>query len=1367
MAPLSGSGASSGASTLASYFPALELRQITAAPGEPTAPRIETVPAAVLFADLSGFTALAESLSAQGPRGAEELSRIIDAHFGRLTDTVLAAGGDVLAFAGDAALVAWAAEGTPLADAVAAAASAGLSLQGGTPSSAEATLRMRVAIGVGPLLHMRVGGVAGRWLFLASGTAIEQATSADRLAREGEVVLSPDAAALLDRRGEGTLLPDGVLRLTRISAAGAPPAPRAVPLATEETARLRRLVPEVIGARVDAGLGAWLGEFRQVTMVFCGLGDVDPARPEGLEVVHQAVRALQTEVARFEGTVYQLLTDDKGTTLVAAFGLPPRAHEDDAARGTLAALEMHAALGRLGLAAAIGIATGPLYCGVYGTSRRRQYTVAGSAVNLAARLMQHAAGSIRCDAVTEVRARRHPDLRFTPLPPVQVKGRAEPVTLFQPATDSGAAARVRGAKGDQQPQGRERECAALDAALEALAANRQGSVILIEGEPGIGKSRLIEYLQVAAARRGVRVLAAAGNDIDKATAYRAWTRPFRSLAGSDPSQVSFRLGLGAEQAPLLPLLAPLLGLDLGASDLVAAMTDEVRAANTRKLLLAALEYLGETGPVAVTIEDAHWLDTPSWALLLAAARTIPSLLFVVTSRAPDEPSPDFGALQELAAEHRIQLLPLEAGAVERMLAERLGVRSLPEPVLALVRERAAGNPFFSEELAYALRDYGLITITAGRCELTDPARQLAPAFAEALAARGLPPTVQGVVTSRIDRLSQTDQFTLKVAGVIGRSVPVAMLREVYPVPITDQELRASIAELEHHDLIRPDPGGAEPGFSFRHAITQQVAYDMTLYAQRRDLHRAVGEWLEARHRPDPAPVLPLLALHWRRAEVIPKAVHYLGRAGEQAFQSFANAEAVGFLQEALSLGTDAPADQRIGWEMQAGRACVNWSRYKEGEQHLEQALALAGERVPRGSVAVVGALLGQVLRQVLHRRFPDRFVGRRRGQREHLLSMARAHEALVEVFYLRDASLPCLHSAIRGLNLAELAGPSPELARGYATVGAILGFIPLPGLADAYCRRALETARESGDIAATVWTALTVGAYKLGVAAWDEAEALFKLVTGESGRLGDARRWDDGIQFLTDLDILRGDFPAGLELAASLYRSAAERNDPRGQASARYRQVLCHLALGQDADALSGSEELVALRWNAGTVHGDLPVRTVRGLTALRAGDLATAERAALEAAVILEKLTPAYHGYVFDAAGTAEVLLQLLERSDRATEPASAVLKRERALRSALRGLKRLARVFPIGRPWLAYLEGRRDRLRGKGASAVVAWRKALALGDCLGMPYPAALADLELARSLSATDPERGGRRESTRRRLTRLGAAHDLQRLEGPLQ
>src|SRR5262249_31132833 len=155
-----------------------------------------------------------------------------------------------------------------------------------------------------------------------------------------------------------------------------------------------------------------------------------------------------------------------------------------------------------------------------------------------------------------------------------------------------------------------------------------------------------------------------------------------------------------------------------------------------------------------------------------------------------------------------------------------------------------------------------------------------------------------------------------------------------------------------------------------------------------------------------------------------------------------------------------------------------------------------------------------------------------------------------------------------------------------------------------------------------------------------------------------------------------------LDLADRLYRSAARRNDPRGQASAAQRRIISLLALGDEAQATIGLQMVASLRWNVGTVHGDLPLATLRVLTALRRGEVAAALLVALEASRMLARLKPAYHGYVFDAAGVSDGLLQLLETSHETASPSTSDLMGP--LAASLGALKRLARVFPIGRPWL-----------------------------------------------------------------------------------
>jgi hypothetical protein len=243
-------------------------------------------------------------------------------------------------------------------------------------------------------------------------------------------------------------------------------------------------------------------------VLFLRLPGLDDIGSEMLEQAQQLVGAVQETLYEYEGSVNKLGVDDKGATLVAAFGLPPVAHEDDAVRAVQAALEIQAKLQRLGLGAALGLATGRAFCGSVGSGQRREYTMIGGVVNLAARLMQAADDELVCDAATQQATQAK--FAFEVLPPRRLKGWAEPVAVFRPRGDSRTRAPSRSLVG----RGRERRLLA-----ERLAALQQGrgGTVLVEGEAGIGKSRLIDGLVEQAAGAPVRTLVGAADAIRSTT----------------------------------------------------------------------------------------------------------------------------------------------------------------------------------------------------------------------------------------------------------------------------------------------------------------------------------------------------------------------------------------------------------------------------------------------------------------------------------------------------------------------------------------------------------------------------------------------------------------------------------------------------------------------------------------------------------------------------------------------------------------------------------------------------------------------------------------------------------------------------------
>ncbi|HEV3464991.1 MAG TPA: AAA family ATPase, partial [Actinomycetota bacterium] len=544
-------------------------------------------------------------------------------------------------------------------------------------------------------------------------------------------------------------------------------------------------LPRAMLASLVAGHEEWLAELRQITVVFANLPDLD--HRAGLEEADEVMRALQGALYRYEGSINKLSIDDKGTTLVAALGLPPLAHEDDPARGVQAGLAMCAALAGLGLRAAVGVTTGRAFCGAVGHRRRREYTMLGAVVNLAARLMQEAGDGVLCDAATAEAARSA--LAFEALTPVRVKGRVGPVPVYRPGRPRRAAGRGLEPVARDPLVGREAEWEVLEEALRRLTGDGPGAVrvLVLEGEAGAGKSRLVAELVDQAVAAGVPVLTGAGDAVERNTPWHAWHDLFGRLPAFDGADLAARrrlvldlLGPDPELRDLAPLLNPVLALELPETPASAQLSGQGRAGRTRELLVLLLRAVVGDKPTVLVIEDAHWLDSASTGLVLALSRERLPLLLVVATRPRTEGGTTveeelaWNAYRQLLRAPNIDLLILDrlsAAAVEALVGQRLGTRDVPDVL-----------------------------------------------------ARRLPHTVHGAITSRIDRLSPTQQLTVKVASVIGRVFAVGILRDVHPLrQAVARTLTADLTEIERADLTVLDTPEPDLSYLFKHVIIQEAA----------------------------------------------------------------------------------------------------------------------------------------------------------------------------------------------------------------------------------------------------------------------------------------------------------------------------------------------------------------------------------------------------------------------------------------------------------------------------------------------------------------------------------------------------------------
>ena len=862
---------------------------------------VERLDGVALFADISGFTPLTEALRVAGRSGAEELTRLLNDFFETMVSTVEGYGGDVWAFAGDA-LTAVFAPGTVGAEERAVACA--LEMQARTnryrnleTSAGTFELALKIGLGAGPLVLLAAGDRSVGLHAIAAGRALDRAAGAERLADKGMVVAGLNIAARVpgvERAAlEGAATEVEIRGLTAGPASSEPPAPG--PPADAMVAGIEAFLHPAVAARARAGTEAFGNEHRVATLVF-GSFDRFAVEDSGdaVAALDSAVVRLARLVADFGGFLAQVGMGEKGSTFFAVFGAPT-AHEDHAQRALRFALELQTgATGLTGVA--VGVATGFAFAGLVGSTRRRSYAAIGDSTNLAARLMQAAQpGQVLVAGDVDPL----PGVHVEPRGELAVKGKSHPVLVCEVESrvsdDELARHPLEPAAGGPLV-GRAREREIGRAALKRARAGR-GGTLLVQGEAGIGKSRLASALVELAADSGFEVLSGACQPYGTARRWAAWRRVwerFFGLSRSDSATVQVErlaaslAGVDTTFAARLPLLGPVLGLSIPHNELTRGLEPELAAELTRSLLVSCLHARAELSPVLVVLEDCHWIDPSSAALVEELARSLDSsrIAMLVVSRPLDAPPPAWA--EELLRRPTIALGPLGPEALASIARRRwqraFGLEAEPPAgLLDAVVERAEGNPFYVEELVSLLHDRGFDGAT----------------WKETLSE--LPSSLYALVSARLDGLGEGPRSTLRAASVLGRLVRARWLAGAFADLGGTDVVCAHLDELTARDVLvlqRPEP---ELEYLFRHAITQDVAYESLSFGLRETLHDRFAGFLERTEENAPERFVDTLAFHYGRSRNVPKQRLYFRAAGDAARAAYANATAIAYYERLLPL----------------------------------------------------------------------------------------------------------------------------------------------------------------------------------------------------------------------------------------------------------------------------------------------------------------------------------------------------------------------------------------------------------------------------------------------------------------------------------
>jgi len=1329
---------------LASFLPLKLLQHLHGQRGD--RPAAVEFPAAVIFVDISRYTSLVEQFARRGQVGLETIPGMLGRSYARCVEQVSDRGGEVLYVAGDALLAYWAADRDGLAQAVRQAAACAEAIcrdrnDGPDVAVGEAGPALHVGVGAGQLWAAALGGQP-TWNLLAGGDAVMQAAKSQALARRWDYVLSEGAIrALADDQAAASRAPMSSFDKNCSTPQSEwligflPPQVQEVMLAPAQAASAAHgLAAEVWQLRrLDARLDA-LAEIRPVSAVFARIIGLDHHQPIALSR-HQALYTALCEILQARSGPPGLLQfDDKGLVFVAVFGARGSVHRDDPYRAIDAARAIGPAIGRFGLSASVGVATGDALFRVVGGPRRRQLMVLGPPLNRAARLMTAISEDVLCDAPTERASRT--TFSFEKRGALQLEGLGDMAPVFRPL----------GPRPAFFPPttliGRYSELEFLRRSFDEARAGTNRLVAVL-GEPGIGKTALVNSFTDELRATGITVPVARAERNDRHTSLLAWRRVLESLLGlptdSDGSIVvdalADRIGRDTPIAGRVPLLANVLGIDLKQNDSTRHLDGAHRADATMRLMGELIHALAPR-PLALVLEDSQWLDSASWRLLEWVLASPSSLMLILCVRSEEVPE-ELRSLRRRMESARLntigtdvddparfcrilELEELDDRFVSELAGRTLGGAPPQEDLARRISALAGGNPFFAEEIALTLRSEGLIAIREGIWRPIQPVDGLR--YFEG---------VERVIRERVDQLEPAAQHVLKAAAVVGRSFSDEAVTKLTEDELDRDALAAALDLLVAAHLVRRQDDGRS--YEFRHDQIRDVVYSSIPGDVRARLHEALAEWMEAAGATLTNADIAFLVQHFEAAGNVHKAVKYADLAATQALQVGAFREVGTFLEICFSHEPRqqplSPAERRqaVRWRRQLAEA-----HYSRGDIHaqgvaIRRALSLAGVSVPRSTVGVAARLirgsaklaLQQLWRSPTPSAEPDRAWAK---------EMARCHNQAVVVDYFELRFTHGLINLLAAVSQAERAGFSAELAVAAAQLGCGLGILGRKRLCRHFMERAEQTSVILADPAVHSHVCTLDALWRIGHCDWAGVDQRLDQSQALCLAAGDQLSWCNAQAIRFWSLFYRGDWSA-LEAAAQELLSRAQNS---GNIQHEIWALRCKSTCVLYTDSPREAVDILRLITSAMPESADFSAHvSCKGSLALalaRVGSHNESVQAAVETLQLLQRMRrPTAHSTLLGIVGVCEVLLRGRE----------AGLSREYDQWSqwesqGLYELKRYCRIFPVGIAQYGLWRGVALWLDGHSARALKVWKQAFAAASRLSLLQDKAMIAAEMHRRL-----------------------------------
>lgn len=968
-------------------------------------------------------------------------------------------------------------------------------------------------------------------------------------------------------------------------------------------------------------------ELKQVTILF---GDVsgftamsEKLHPEEVRLVMDAcLKQLAKEVERFGGTVDKF----SGDNIMALFGAP-LAHEDDPERAVMAAIRMQEALSHFGadlekrtgllLQMRMGVNTGPVVAGITGSEQAKDYTVLGDAVNLASRLEQAAGkGKILVGESTHKATRAVIDYRE--LAPIMVKGKSQPVLIWEVVGPKARPEAKRGIRGLEAPLvGRDEELARLKDLFQRVVERKRPHLVSILGAPGVGKSRLSAEFEKDVAGLAPSTAVRKGQCVPygSTTAFLPLAEAIKAECGildSDSAAVAGEKLLAALQvSPQPPSGEPWAGrgepaqvletvsfaLGLAPSGRFSEMDPKNVKEEIFWGLRKFLERRAAFHPLVLVFDDVHWAD-PSlldFVEYLADRCEAVPLLILALSR-PDlmDKRPTWGAYKKNYAS--IFLEPLDRGKSLQLIRQILKVEELPERLRGVIAGKAEGNPFYIEEILRMFIEDGVLFQETGVWRAT----------ADLLEGR-IPDSIQALMAARIDRLPLEEKRVLQEASAVGRLFWEGSLL-LLAADLSQEALRGSLRGLEVKELLAEQDDSQLAGereWAFNHILVRDVTYESVPRARRAAKHIQVARWIEEKAADRLAAFVEMLAYHWEQAALVDlemgallgraeasgatrgRAVHYLKLAGDKAKAMQSNLEANGFYNRAMTIlgsllqaGSETAEDVedlRLSLLCSHAEVLEGLGEYDKAIQQLGTVREKAGERGLQGLEGDALRLLGSLYRN--------------KGDLEEAERLARL-------------ALDCL----AGEDQASVKGETLLL------MGKVFHDLGQPGESLRWAEAALKQAEARGDRRLELATLPLLGTLSLHQGQLDQAEGLYQQAISLARDIGDKRVEGSTLYSLGNVDLNQGDLSASEEHLKEAIVAFQEMANRRGEA---WSLLTLGTAVAREGDIAEGQRlvgQALRICQELGDKWGEPWCLRALGEFALAERDLVEAEKEYQEA---------------------------------------------------------------------------------------------------------------------------------------------------------